>query len=323
MALLPLLSFVLALSVGRYPVSLESFFGAVGALFSGETMTTAQKALLHVRLPRIIFAMIVGASLSVSGAVFQGLFKNPMVSPDLLGASNGAAFGAAVAILFSFSALGVQLLSFFMGILAVIAVALLNKIVSKRSHSVVNLILCGMLVSSLFNAFISLIKFVADTDTKLPEITFWLMGSLSSATLQDMYILWPFLAAAAVLILIRWKVNILSMGDEEAHMMGVNVRLYRWLIIGCATLLTSLSVSISGTIGWVGLVVPHLTRMLVGPNYGKLVPASLAVGSSFLLLVDTVARTVLAVEIPLSILTAIIGAPFFFLLLLRGRKGVL
>ena len=197
----------------------------------------------------------------------------------------------------------------------------MNAAVSRRSSSIVNLVLCGMLISSLFNAFLSFIKFVADTDTKLPAITFWLMGGLSSTLLEDLDVFWLFLPACIILLLVRWKVNILSLGDEEARMLGVSVSVYRWLIIGCATLLTSLSVSVSGNIGWIGLVVPHLARMLVGSNYGKLLPASILVGSAFLLMVDTVARMVLTVEIPLSILTAIIGAPFFFFLLLRSGRG--
>lgn len=319
--LLPIVAFFLSLSIGRYPVSLESLFGALQAQITGGEMSTAQMALIRVRLPRLILAMIVGASLSVSGTVYQGLFKNPVVSPDLLGASDGAAFGAAVAIFCGFNSAWIQALSFLTGISAVIVAALLNSIISKRSNSIVNLILCGMLISHLFKAFVSLIKFVADTDTKLPAITFWLMGSLSSSSWKDLSVVWLFLPATVILLLVRWKVNILSLGDEEARMLGVNVRFYRWLIIGCATLMTSLSVSVCGVIGWVGLVVPHLCRMIVGPNYGKLVPASMLVGSAFMLLVDTAARMILAIEVPLGILTAIIGAPFFFFLLVRSKKG--
>lgn len=319
--MLPILVFILSISIGRYPVSIDSLLDALIAQLTGTEMDTAQLALIRVRLPRILLAMIVGASLSLSGAVYQGLFKNPVVSPDLLGASNGASFGAAMAILLGVGSAGVQLSAFLTGIAAVALVAVMNKIVSRHSNSIVNLILCGMLVSSLFNAFVSFTKFVADTDTKLPAITFWLMGSLSSTTLADLKVFWLFLPACVILLLVRWKVNILSLGDEEARMLGVNVRFYRWLIIGCATLLTSLSVSVSGNIGWVGLVVPHFARMIVGSNYGKLLPASLLVGSAFMLLVDTVARMLLTVEVPLSIITAIIGAPFFSFLLVRSKRG--
>ena len=180
-----------------------------------------------------------------------------------------------------------------------------------------------MLVSSLFNALLSFVKFAADPETKLPAITFWLMGSFSGASLADLRIFWLFLPACALLLMVRWRLNILAMGDEEARMLGVNVRASRYLIIACATLLTSLSVSVSGNIGWVGLVAPHFARMLVGADYGKLLPASMALGGAFLLLVDTAARALLTVELPLSVLTAVIGAPFFFLLLLRGKRGFL
>lgn len=262
-----------------------------------------------------------GAALSLSGAVYQGLFKNPVVSPDLLGASSGASLGAALSILLGARAAGIQLFSFLGGILAVLLVAFLDRLVSRRASSVVNLILCGMLVSSLFNALVSFTKFVADTETKLPAITFWLMGTLSGTTLKDLVVFWLFLPAASILLLVRWKVNLLSLGDDEARMLGVNITLYRWLIIACATLLTSLSVSVSGNIGWIGLVVPHFARMIVGSNYGKVLPASALIGSAFMLLVDTAARMLHMVEIPLSIITAVIGAPFFFVLLLRSKKG--
>jgi len=319
--LLPIMVFIISLSIGRYPVSIDALAGALRAQFAGAEMDAAQLALVRVRLPRSVLAMLVGAALSLSGAVYQGLFKNPVVSPDLLGASSGASFGAALSILLGASAAGIQLFSFCSGILAVALVAGMDRIVSRRATSIVNLILCGMLVSSLFNAGVSFIKFVADTDTKLPAITFWLMGSLSSTILKDLHVFWLFLPACVLLLLVRWKVNILSLGEEEARMLGVRVHFYRWLIIGCATLLTSLSVSVSGNIGWVGLVVPHFARMLVGANYGRLLPASMLVGGAFMLAVDTVARMLYTVEIPLSIITAIIGAPFFFFLLARSKKG--
>lgn len=321
LCVIPIVVFIVALSVGRYPVSIDSLFSALYAHISGQSMDASQLALIRVRLPRVLTAMIVGASLSVSGAAFQGLFKNPVVSPDLLGASSGASFGAALAILIGSGLIGIQLSSFAMGLVAVALVATMNRLVSKRANSVLTLILCGILVSSLFNAFVSLIKAVADTDTKLPAITFWLMGGLSATTLDDLKIIFLFVPTIILLMAIRWKINILAMGDEEAHMLGVNIRLYRWLIIGCATLLTSMSVSISGNVGWVGLVVPHLARMLVGSNYIKLMPATLIMGASFLLFVDTLARMLFTVEIPLSIITAIIGAPFFFYLMLKSKKG--
>lgn len=318
---LPIVVFIISLSIGRYPVSIDSLVDALITQFSKGDMTTAQLALVRVRLPRTLLALIIGACLSLSGAVYQGLFKNPVVSPDLLGASSGASVGAVIAIMLGSSAAVIQLSAFVCGIGAVVLVGIMDRVVSKRVNSVVNLILCGMLVSSLCNAFVSFAKFVADTETKLPAITFWLMGSLSATTLKDLNVFWLFLPASIILMVVRWKVNILSLGDDEAHMLGINIQFYRWLIIGCATLLTSISVSVSGNIGWVGLIIPHLCRMLMGANYGKLLPASMLMGSAFMLLVDTVARMLLTVEIPLSILTAVIGAPFFFVLILHSRKG--
>ncbi len=319
--LLPIIVFVISLSVGRYPVSIDSLFQALWKQQTAQEMSTGELALLHVRLPRNVVALIVGASLSVSGAVYQGLFKNPIVSPDLLGTSTGASFGAALAILLGLNVAGIQSVSFLFGIIAVILVYLMSKLVGRRNHSIVNLILCGMLVSSIFNALVSFLKFIADTDTKLPAITFWLMGSLSGVTVRDLKIFWIFLPICIILMITRWKINILSLGDEEAKMLGVHVTFYRWLLIACATLLTSLSVSISGNIGWIGLIVPHLARFTVGSNYEKVIPASMLIGSAFLLAVDTMARMILTVEIPLGIITSLIGAPFFFFLLLRSKKG--
>lgn len=223
--------------------------------------------------------------------------------------------------MFGMTAVGIQSFAFLGGLVAVLLVAGMNAVVSKRAQSIATLILCGMLVSSLFSALVSLLKFVADTETQLPAITFWLMGSLAGTVLSDLSMFYLFIPVALLLLAVRWKVNLLSLGDDEARMLGVNVRFCRWLFIGCATLLTSLSVSVAGAIGWVGLVVPHLARMLVGPNYGRLLPASLSIGASFLLMVDTVARMLFTVEVPLGILTAIIGAPFFFVLLLQAKKG--
>lgn len=321
LVILLLVVFIGSLSIGKYPVSIDELAQALKAQITGAEMTMAQRALVRVRLPRTILAMIVGASLSLSGAVYQGLFKNPVVSPDLLGASNGASFGAAMAILIGMSSAGIQTSAFLGGIAAVGLVAVMNRIVSRRSSTIVNLILCGMLVSSLFNAAVSFIKFVADTETKLPAITFWLMGSIASTVLSDLHVFWLFLPACIILMVSRWKINILSLGDEEAKMLGVNVRFYRGIMIACATLLTSLSVSVSGNVGWVGLVVPHFARMIVGANYGNLLPATMLTGAAFMLLVDTFARMLLTVEVPLSIITAVIGAPFFFLLLVRAKRG--
>lgn len=319
--LAPAVVFVAALSVGRYPVSLDALLSAVAAWARGDGLGRAQLALLTIRLPRICLAMMVGAALSASGAAFQGLFRNPVVSPDLLGASSGASFGASLAILVGSTGALTQGLSFVFGLAAVLIVAALSSLVDRRSSGIVTMILCGMLIASMFNAAVSLIKFVADTDTKLPAITYWLMGSLAATRAADLSTVWVFAPACAALAALGWKLNILAMGDEEARMLGVNVRAYRWLVIACATLLTSTAVSVSGNIGWIGLVVPHLARRLTGADHRRLLPVSMSIGSAFLLLVDTVARLVFTIEIPLGIITAFIGAPFFFALILRSRRG--
>lgn len=318
--LAPAAVFVVSLSVGRYPVSLDSLWSSAVTWASGQEMSRADIALMTVRMPRLCLALMVGAALSASGTAFQGLFRNPVVSPDLLGASSGASFGAALAILLGLSRPLIQALSFATGLVAVLLVATL---VDRRTSGIVTMILCGMLVSSVFNAAVSLIKFVADTDTKLPAITYWLMGSLAGTRVDGLSTIWVFAPVCLLLYALSWKLNVLAMGDEEARMLGVNVRLYRWLTIACATLLTSTSVSVSGNIGWIGLVVPHLARKLVGPDHVRLMWASMSIGAAFLLLVDTIARLASTVEIPLGIITAFIGAPFFFILILRSRRGFL
>ena len=318
--LAPAAVFVVSLSVGRYPVSLDSLWSSAVTWASGQEMSRADIALMTVRMPRLCLALMVGAALSASGTAFQGLFRNPVVSPDLLGASSGASFGAALAILLGLSGPLIQALSFATGLVAVLLVATL---VDRRTSGIVTMILCGMLVSSVFNAAVSLIKFVADTDTKLPAITYWLMGSLAGTRVDGLSTIWVFAPVCLLLYALSWKLNVLAMGDEEARMLGVNVRLYRWLTIACATLLTSTSVSVSGNIGWIGLVVRHLARKLVGPDHVRLMWASMSIGAAFLLLVDTIARLASTVEIPLGIITAFVGAPFFFTLLLRSRRGFL
>jgi iron complex transport system permease protein len=245
-----------------------------------------------------------------------------MVSPDILGASAGAGFGAAWGILLSLPAAGIQALSFVSGLAAVALSYLISKAVGRRDNTTLVLVLSGMVVSALFSAFVSIVKYMADPYSKLPEITYWLMGSLSSLTAGDLlFALAPALAGALALMLVRWRLNVLAFGDEEAAALGVHTGKLRFAVILSATVVTSSVVSVSGQVGWVGLVIPHVSRMLVGPNYSHLLPASVVVGGFFLLLVDNVARNLLQVEIPLGILTAVIGAPFFVYLLLRGEKG--
>lgn len=304
---------------GRYPLSLQAWWGAITA---PEQNDVARIILLQVRLPRILAGILVGGGLSLAGAAYQGLFKNPMVSPDILGASAGAGFGAAIGILFGLGIGGIQVLSFVCGLTAVLLAWTLATGATRSGDPILILVLIGILVGSLFTALISMVKFVADPYSKLPAITFWLMGSLSSINSKDaLYAGIPILAGAIPLLLLRWRLNVLSFGEEEARSLGADTTKLRFVVIVCCTLITAGAVSISGMIGWVGLVVPHLARLLVGANHKVLLPASLLLGSSYLLLVDDVARNAYATEIPLGILTALIGAPFFLYLLSTSRRA--
>lgn len=318
-------AFIISSTIGRYFIPPDMLIKALLSKLVGIQQNipeNVQTVLFNVRLPRIFAAIIVGSALSMSGATYQGMFKNPMVSPDILGASAGAGFGAALGILMSFNSFGVQISAFIFGILAVSMSYFISNIIGRGNNAVLVLVLTGMVVSTLFQSFISITKYVADPYSKLPAITFWLMGGLSSINMKDTeMLLIPILIGGIPLMLFRWKLNVLSFGEEEAKSMGINTARLRLMVILCSTLMTAAAVSISGMIGWVGLIIPHLTRMIVGPNYKILLPASLLVGSTYLLLVDDIARSVFSLEIPLGILTSMIGAPFFIYLLLKGRKG--
>ena len=258
-----------------------------------------------------------GAALAVSGTAYQGMFRNPMVSPDILGASTGAGFGAALAILLGGGYFGISLSAFCFGLLAVAAAWLVSRL--SRSDPTVALILAGMMISSLFSAGTSFIKLVADTQQQLPAITYWLMGSLSSIKDKDVvFLAIPVALGMIPLFFLRWRMNLLTLGEEEAQSMGVNTRRLRGAVIVCATLLTSASVAVSGMIGWVGLVIPHFCRMLFGYDYRRLIPAGALFGAAFLLAVDDIARLVTTGELPLGILTAFVGAPLFVYLIVTG-----
>lgn len=320
---LPILLFFGSFMIGRYPVSPMDVILAIVSVFVPITTnldSTIYTVVWDIRLPRIISAMIVGAALSISGASFQGTFQNPLVSPDILGVSSGAGFGAAIAILFSFSAVMIQATAFLFGLVAVILTYSLSK--RLRGNTILVMVLGGIAIAALFSAFISCIKYLADPDSKLPEIVYWLMGSLSAVNSNSvLMIIGPVLLGFTSLLLIGWRINVLSMGDDEARALGVNTEKMRLLVIFCCTLLTASAVSISGIIGWVGLIVPHAARMIVGPDHRKLLPASISLGATFLLLVDDVCRTATSIEVPLGILTAIIGAPVFIYLLQKGYEG--
>lgn len=318
-----ILIFFLSFILGRYPVAPGQLLAVlVARVFPVEPnwSATVETVIFQVRLPRILAAMLVGAALSTAGAAYQGMFKNPLVSPDILGASAGAGFGASLGIFFSFSMVGIQVMAFLGGLLAV---ALTYGISLRIRHDpMLALVLSGIMIGSLSSAAISCIKYIADPYDKLPAITFWLMGSLASITPRDVYmVLIPITFGGILLYLLRWRLNVLAMGEEEARVLGINTSLMKTIVILCCTLMTAASVSISGMIGWVGLVIPHLARMIVGPNYRVLLPASILLGGAYLLLVDDLARLLASMEIPLGILTALIGVPFFLYLLLNSKWG--
>lgn len=317
--------FLVSFTIGRYGIPLSQVFNIViGKLFSlPVTWTKSEEMVLfQVRIPRIFAAVLIGTALSASGAAYQGLFKNPMVSPDILGASSGAGVGAVIGILLSFNSVAIQFMAFIMGLVAVILTYAISSIIGKNRTSIVLLVLTGIVVSNIFTAVISITKYAADPYNKLPAISFWLMGGLSTIDNSDLLMfLVPFIIGIIPLVTLRWKINILSFGDEEAKSLGVDTRKIRIIIIVCATMLTAASVAIAGMISWIGLIIPHIARLIVGPNYKILLPVSIIVGSSFLLLVDDFARNMFAMEVPLGILTSIIGAPLFLYLLVKGKKA--
>lgn len=309
-----------SLLVGRYALSPGQLVHMLWTRISGgaaDWPISDDKVVFAVRLPRVAAAALVGAALAVSGAAYQGMFRNPMVSPDILGASTGAGFGAAVAILLGAGYFGISAAAFCCGLLAVAAAWLVSRL--SKADQAVALILAGMMISSLFSAGTSFVKLVADTQQQLPAITYWLMGSLSSIKDKDVvFLAIPVALGMIPLFFLRWRMNLLTVGEEEAQSMGVNTRRLRGAVIMCATLLTSASVAVSGMIGWVGLVIPHFCRMLFGYDYRRLIPAGALFGAAFLLAVDDIARLVTTGELPLGILTAFVGAPLFLYLIATG-----
>ena len=314
--------------LGRYGVSLHTLLKILsadalrslsfGRIVPVPTWTeTEASVVLNIRLPRIVVAALVGAALSAAGAAFQGMFRNPMVSPDLLGASTGAGFGASLAILLSLGYFGISLTAFCFGMGAVLLACLVSRY--SRLSSTLSMVLAGVMISSLFSSCTSFVKLVADTEEQLPAITYWLMGSLRDVKRGDMlFALIPIAVGLAPLLLLRWRINLLTISEAEARSLGVNTRRLRTVVILCATLVTSASVAVSGMIGWVGLVIPHFCRMMFGQDYRRILPASVLMGSTFLMVVDDIARVVSTSEIPLGILTSFVGAPVFIYLILGG-----
>ena len=321
MAVLLILGVLLSFRIGRYPVPLQELLGILGGKlgFVAEPFWTKQmeSAVWNVRLPRILLSVLVGACLSAAGASYQGVFQNPMASPDILGASAGAGFGAALAILIGLSSRYITLFAFAASLCTVALVFTVSR--HAKGDRVLGLVLAGIMISSLFQSGTSFIKLVADPGNKLPQITYWLMGSLSGASWSDFgIIMLPVTAGILPLILLRWRLNVLTLGDDEAKALGINAHRLRIGIVVCSTLVTASAVSVSGRIGWVGLVIPHMMRRIVGSDYRYLMPASMLGGGIFLMAVDNISRNVSSSGIPIGILTAFVGAPFF-LWLITGK----
>jgi iron complex transport system permease protein len=314
---------LLAFTVGRYPAGLGDLFNFVVAKLTGSTAhvpAAAVDVLLRVRGPRVLAAVLVGAALAVAGTAFQGLFRNPLVSPDLLGASSGAALGAVIGIYFALGVFAIEACAFAGGLVAVGAVYLIGSAMRARDPILV-LVLTGVVIGALLGSGVGLVKYIADPYNQLPAITFWLLGSLAAITASDLLPLFaPIALGALVLVALRWRMNVMSLPDEEARALGVPTTALRVAIIAAATLVTSASVAAAGIIGWIGLVVPHIARTLVGPDFARLVPTAALLGGGFLLAIDTLARTATTTEIPLGILTALIGTPFFIWLLASMSK---
>jgi iron complex transport system permease protein len=308
--------------IGAYPISLWELAAAIGRRFTGAAPAgQIDTVLFEVRLPRVLAAVLGGAALAGAGAAYQTLFRNPLVSPDILGVSTGAGLGAVLGIFLSLPVLGIQLAAFVTGLATVALVYAIASVVHGRDPILV-LVLAGVVVGALAGAAISLLKILADPYDQLPAIVFWLLGSFSAIRKSEVWTALPLVLLGLLpLLLLRWRINVLSLGDEEAKALGVEAGRLRLAVIGAATLMTASVVAISGVIGWVGLVIPHIARMAVGPSFDRLLPTAMLMGASYLLLVDTLARTMARIEMPIGILTAILGAPFFLWLLMRGREG--
>ena len=323
LAIALLVLIVASFATGQFRVTLQQL---VNLLFSklfgiGQgAPPLIEMVVLQVRLPRVLGAVFVGAALAAAGAAYQAMFRNPLVSPDILGVSSGAGLGAALGIFLSLPVLGIQALAFAFGLATVLLVYLIAAAV-RGNDPVLALVLSGVVVGMLAGAAISLLKIMTDPYNQLPAMTFWLMGSLALLSPEDIKAaLLAMLIGIAPLYVLRWRMNLMSLDDEEGQALGVDTTKLRMIFVAAATLMTSAVVSISGIIGWVGLIIPHIARMLVGPNFNRLLPASMLLGGTYLLLIDNLARSVTSTELPLSILTALLGAPFFLWLLISGRR---
>ncbi|MCL2549160.1 MAG: iron ABC transporter permease [Symbiobacteriaceae bacterium] len=320
---LVILLILLGVCVGRFSFDPRDALGALWDRLAGNPINkTMDTVVFVIRIPRILAALLIGAALAVSGAVYQSVFRNPLVSPDLLGVSSGASLGAACAILFGAGIGTIQVYAFCGGIIAVALAVLLPRLL--RNSTNLMMVLSGIIVSSFMNAMLGVLKFIAEERTDLASIVFWQMGSLTTVSTPRLSAITPpILVCGLVVLALSWRLNILSLGEEEARTVGINVQRLRGIFIVCASLLTASAVSVSGTIGWIGLVIPHLGRLLCGSDNTKLLPVTALLGGSFLLVIDTVARAATSVEIPLSILSGLLGAPFYVWLLQRQRAKIL
>ena len=318
------IAFCIGMCCGRYQITVGELVQVLGSRILKTEIAWSKNVdnvVWAIRLPRMCAAFLVGAGLALSGATYQGIFQNPLVSPDLLGVSAGACVGASIAILCKMPSAMIQLLAFAGGLLAV---GLTNAIPALfRNKSNLMLVLAGIIVSGFFNSAQGLLKYVADPDTQLAQITYWTMGSLAKVSASGVIAVIPvMIIAMAVLLFLRWRMNLLAIGESEAHALGVQVGKLRGISIICATILTASSICIAGTVGWIGLVIPHLGRLLVGADNKHLLPASLFMGGGFLMLIDTCARNISGSEIPLSILTGFIGTPVFLWLMVKQKSKV-
>jgi iron complex transport system permease protein len=315
---------IVAFAVGRFPVSAGDLASILWARLTGAEHgldSTIETVVLKIRGPRVAAALVIGAALAAAGAAYQNMFRNPLVSPDILGVSAGAAVGAVLGIFLSLNVIMIQSLAFAFGLGAVGLVYVTANAVRGHDPLLV-LVLAGVVVGSLLGACVALMKYLADPYNQLPAITFWLLGSLASANPEDVWSTLPLMLLGLVpMWLLRWRINLLALDDEEARALGVETGRIRLAVIAAATLMTSASVAISGVIGWIGLVIPHFARLLVGPDFARLLPTSILLGAGFLLGVDTLARTVAQIEIPLGVLTAFIGTPLFLWQLATARRG--
>ncbi len=316
--------FLASLAIGRYSISLNDVISIILSKFTpgkqyGENIANA--VIFNLRLPRTVAAVLIGGALALSGSTYQSIFKNPMCSPDLLGVSSGACVGAACAILLGMNSGMIQMSAFLCGILTVSLTVAIPKLMRNESTTI--LILSGVVVGNLMSSIMSIIKFIADTDTQLAEITYWMMGSFASVKFSDILPVLPSLfIPSAIILLMRYRLNVLSLGDNESRSLGINLQKTRGVFIICSTLISASCVCLAGTVGWVGLVIPHMSRMLVGADNKKMLPISVLLGGIFMLIIDILCRTLTAAELKIGILTGIIGAPFFILILIKQNRNL-